>query len=107
MKLADILILSLESNDIFNLTIPNKLQAYLYSGKPILGVCEGISAEIIAESKSGLISNFDENEINNNIIKFIEKDDDELTLLGRNGYAYYLNNFNHELLIDQLEKFII
>ncbi len=107
MKLADILVLSLEPNYIFNLTIPNKLQAYLYSGKPILGICSGVSAEIICESKSGLVSNFDINEIKKNIIKFIDKNDQELSLMGKSGFAYYHSEFNHELLIDQLEKLII
>jgi glycosyltransferase involved in cell wall biosynthesis len=107
MKLADILVLSLESSYIFNLTIPNKLQAYLYSGKPILGICSGVSAEIICESKSGLVSNFDINEIKKNIIKFIDRNDKELSLMGKSGFAYYHSEFNHELLIDQLEKLII
>ncbi len=107
MKLADILVLSLQSNYVFNLTIPNKLQAYLYSGKPILGICSGVSAEIICESKSGFVSNSDINEIIKNIIKFIDKNDQELSLMGKSGYAYYLSDFNHELLIDQLEKLII
>ena len=107
MKLADILVLSLESSYIFNLTIPNKLQAYLYSSRPILGICSGVSAEIICESKSGLVSNFDINEIKKNIIKFIDKNDQELSLMGKSGFAYYLSEFNHELLIEQLEKLII
>lgn len=106
MKLADILLLSLESNYIFDLTIPNKLQAYLYSSKPILGVCCGSSSEIIIESKSGLVSNFDSNNIKEKIFEFISKNNEELFLMGKNGYSYYLTNFNHNLLIEQLENFL-
>jgi len=53
MKRADILLVSLKDELIFNLTIPAKVQFYMSQGKPILGMLNGDGAELISNAHCG------------------------------------------------------
>ena len=53
---ADALIVSLKPHKIYNMTIPGKLQSYLISNKPVLGVIGGEGANIINSCRCGLVS---------------------------------------------------
>ncbi|MCD5987025.1 glycosyltransferase family 4 protein [Pseudomonas sp. CDFA 553] len=50
---ADALLVSLKTNDVFEKTIPGKVQAYLASGRPLLGMINGEAARVIKESGAG------------------------------------------------------
>ena len=52
---ADALLVSLLNKEVFNKTIPGKVQFYLSSGIPIIGMLCGEGAEVIRKSKSGFI----------------------------------------------------
>ena len=56
-KHADALLVSLLNKKVFNMTIPGKVQFYLSSGKPIIGMLNGEGADIINISKSGFACN--------------------------------------------------
>ena len=49
-------LLTLKKSEIFSLTVPNKFQTYLYSGKPILVSANGEVARLTKKNKVGLIS---------------------------------------------------
>lgn len=55
-KKSDFLLLSLSDEPIYSLTIPNKLQGYLASGKPVIGLVSGISAKIIQDNNCGIVA---------------------------------------------------
>ena len=46
-KHADALIISLLDREVFNITIPGKIQFYLTSGIPIVGMISGEGAKVI------------------------------------------------------------
>jgi len=50
---ADALLVSLRTNDVFEKTIPGKVQAYLASGRPVLGMINGEAARVIQASGAG------------------------------------------------------
>ena len=52
---ADSLLVSLSDNKVFNMTIPGKIQFYLSSGIPIIGMVSGEGAKVIKKSKSGYV----------------------------------------------------
>ena len=52
-KQADAMLVSLKNEPIFALTVPAKIQAYMASGKMILGMINGEGRDIINESKCG------------------------------------------------------
>jgi glycosyltransferase involved in cell wall biosynthesis len=104
---ADALLVSLKPSKIFSLTIPSKLQSYLACGKPIIGNLDGIAASIIFESNSGLCSSSgDEKKLAFNIEAMFNKDVKERDQLGLNAFNYYLENFERNLVYNQLEEYL-
>jgi glycosyltransferase involved in cell wall biosynthesis len=51
---ADALLVSLKKADIFALTVPTKIQSYLFAARPIIGSLDGEGARIIKESGAGI-----------------------------------------------------
>ena len=50
---ADVLFVSLKSNEIFNLTVPAKIQTYMAAKKPILAMISGEGNLLIKDAKCG------------------------------------------------------
>ncbi len=53
---AAVLLVTLADKEIFRLTIPSKIQAYLAAGRPIVACLSGAGADIVRESGGGLDS---------------------------------------------------
>lgn len=101
---ADVLLVSLKDELIFNVTVPAKLQAYLCTQKPILGMLNGEGAAIINDANCGLSVNAgDSRGLAKKIIKLYEMSAEERNILGRNGFRYYEENFTMRKCIDNLE----
>ena len=101
---ADVLLVSLSNKDVFNMTIPGKIQTYLASGKPIIGMLNGEGANIIRESKAGYTCNSgDYKELAKLIIKMSKLNPQSKSLLGKNGLDYCEKEFNKKLLINKLK----
>ncbi|MEI6139023.1 MAG: glycosyltransferase family 4 protein [Mariniphaga sp.] len=102
-KKADLLLVSLKDEPIFNLTLPAKIQAYMTSAKPIVGMINGEGSDIIKVSQCGLCSNAgDYIGLAENIQKLAMMDDNELRRLGSNGQEFALIHYNKKKLLDQL-----
>ncbi len=92
---ADALILHLKNIKIFEQTIPSKIQAYMYSGKPIIGCLKGCGAEIIEKSKSGIIAEPENAEsILKAIIKIEKMSKKQLKKMGERGRLFYESNMS-------------
>jgi glycosyltransferase involved in cell wall biosynthesis len=104
---ASCLIVSLKDTEIFRATVPNKLQAYLAIGRPILGSLSGEGAKIIMESKSGLVASPDDDEdLASKLLELYECSSDELKSMGNSGRNYFVDNFeNGKLINDLIELF--
>ncbi|CAI8831451.1 colanic acid biosynthesis glycosyl transferase WcaI [Pseudomonas sp. IT-P12] len=101
---ADALLVSLKTNDVFEKTIPGKVQAYLASGKPLLGMINGEAARVIAESGAGLTcASGDASGLANITMELANADASNLTAMGKSGRAYYLNNYSKSRLLAKLE----
>ena len=101
---ADVLLVSLSNKDVFNMTIPGKIQTYLASGKPIIGMLNGEGANIIRESKAGYTCDSgDYKELAKLIIKMSKLNPQSKSLLGKNGLDYCEKEFNKKLLINKLK----
>lgn len=102
---ADALLVTLKKNEIFSKTIPGKIQAYLASGKPILGVIDGESAKIINNASAGFASNSgDAESFSKNIIKFSRMTLEERSQMGKNGKDYYQIHFSKDMVYNNLEE---
>ena len=104
---SDVLLVSLKDELIFNLTVPAKLQAYLCTQKPILGMLNGEGASIINEANCGFSVNAGDSEgLAKEIIKLYEMDKQELHVLGQNGFKYFEENFTMTKCINNLESIL-
>ena len=103
MQKASSLLVSLTDQPIFTMTVPNKVQAYMASGKPILACLNGEGARVVIEAKSGIsIPAEDAQGLADAILQLYQMSDEERDELGENGRSYYKTHFDHDKLVDQL-----
>lgn len=107
MAHADCLLVSLKQDPVFSLTIPAKVQAYLTSGVPLIGMLDGEGADVIEKSNSGLVANAgDFRGLANNIRQLIAMSNVERKRLGRNGRSFYMEHFDKHVLLNQLAAWL-
>ena len=105
---ADAMLVTLKDDPIFNLTVPAKIQAYMSAGKPILGMINGESANIIKEANCGYTSSSgDYKSLSLNILKMANSSSDKLILMGNNSRVYFENNFRMKESISKLENILM
>lgn len=102
---ADMLFLSLKSNEIFNLTVPAKLQAYMASAKPILAMIDGETANVVNDAKAGFATGADDIDgmcklIREQVLPHL----DTLPELGKNGQEYYMQYYHHDICMQHLDR---
>lgn len=101
---ADITLVTLKDTEIFGLTIPSKVQAYMAFGKPILTMLNGIGSQIVKDADCGYSANAGDFKI---LAKNVEKASSltkkELKIFGDNAKRYYNSNFSKEKIISDLE----
>lgn len=102
---ADALLVSLKTNEVFAKTIPGKVQAYLASGKPILGMIGGEASRVIGEAKAGLCcESGDRDALAHIVMKMVQMGDDERQAMGASGKRYYEAHFAKEQILSNLER---
>ena len=107
-KIADIMLISLKNEKIFSLTAPAKIQSYMASSKPILGMINGEGADIITESKCGLVGDAgNASSLAQNAIKFAKMNYQERDEMGKNGYNFYNKFFSKQKAMDSLINLFI
>ena len=100
--------MSLKDEPIFALTIPGKLQAYLQTGKPILGMLNGEGARIISQSGCGISCNAGDSEgLVNAINKLSKMTNKQRQVIGSKGKEFSLQEFDRDTLISRLEAWMI
>ncbi|MBV7545349.1 glycosyltransferase family 4 protein [Pseudomonas sp. PDM26] len=101
---ADALLVSLKTNDVFEKTIPGKVQAYLASGRPLLGMINGEAARVISDSGAGLTcSSGDSKGLAEITLALAQSDASQLRAMGEFGRQYYLSNYSKSRLLSLLE----
>lgn len=107
MKKASALLLTLVDKEIFYYTIPNKLQAYLASGKPILACLNGEGADIVIKAKAGLaIPAENSKALSESILQLYNMTKNERDRMGIQGRKWYIDNFSEEMLTKKLVKLL-
>ncbi len=103
MQKASILLVTLTDQPIFALTVPNKVQAYMAAGRPIIACLNGESARLVVEAGAGLATPAeDAGALADTILRLYRLSPGELETMGANGRRYYQEHFDHDHLIDQL-----
>lgn len=103
MHKAGALLVSLSDQPIFALTVPNKVQAYMAVGRPILACLNGEGARIVSEAHAGLsVPAEDAGSLAEAVLKLYHMPVEERIAMGANGRRYFLEHFDHHRLVDQL-----
>jgi len=102
---ADVMLVSLKDELVFNLTVPAKIQAYMAASKPIIAMLNGEGQEILKQAQCGYTVNAGDYQALAKLVEEISKIPKEsLQLVGRNGFEYYKANFTKQHCIDNLCK---
>lgn len=87
---ADVLLVHLADDPLFEITIPGKTQAYLSVGKPVLMVVRGDAAELVRASRGGITCEpGDPMALANSVRRFARFSPSQLEEMGRLGREFY------------------
>lgn len=99
---ADVLVFALLDIPIFRLTLPGKIQSYMSSGTPIIGMVSGEAATVITNAKCGFTVPSGEVRGFSNLIKnCCSESPEKMNILGKNGRKYAELNFSYSSLIER------
>jgi glycosyltransferase involved in cell wall biosynthesis len=87
---ADVLLVHLSNDRLFEITIPSKIMAYMASGKPILAAVKGDAANLVKKANAGLTCTPQNPEmIAEAALRMCNLPRAELEGMGRNGQRFY------------------
>ena len=102
---ADVMLVSLNDDPVFNLVLPAKVQAYMAAGKPILGMLCGEGSEVIAEARCGWsVPSGEVFAMAERVVELSRMSADELKGFGENAFAYYQEHFTKEKCMGILDS---
>lgn len=105
---ADALIVSLRENDIFNLTVPYKIQCYMACGKPILAAISGEGARVIKQSAGGIVVRPSQPaEMAEAIRLLMDLSLDARQNMGRQARTYFDRHYKRDLVYGDLERWLL
>jgi glycosyltransferase involved in cell wall biosynthesis len=100
---ASVLLVTLADREIFAATVPNKIQAYLAVGRPIIACLNGEGARIVEEAKAGIgVPAEDARALAAAVLQLYRLPEEQRAEMGANGRRYFKANFDHEKLVDEL-----
>lgn len=100
---ASALLVTLADKEIFAATVPNKIQAYMAVGRPIIAAMNGEGARLVIEAGAGLAVPAENGEaLADAILRMYEMPEEARSRMGANGRAYYNQHFQHEQLVSEL-----
>ena len=104
---SDVLVISLKSDEVFDLYIPAKFSTYLTARKPIFAVMSGQVAELTRKyNVRKVASSDDSNEMEEGFEFFTRLEEQEKINMGERAWCLYEELFNREVSIEKLEKLV-
>ena len=102
---ADVLLVHLRRDPLFQITIPSKTQAYMAAGKAIVMCVDGDAADVIREARCGVIATSESpKSIAESIIQLKNMQEDERAQLGKNGKKYYHENMSLRVGVEKFNQ---
>lgn len=102
---ADVLLVHLKDDPLFEITIPSKTQTYLAVGKPILMAVRGDASLFVQESNGGICcepENLDA--LVKTVQKFVQLPPSELQKMGIRGKEYYYDKLSLDKGVRHFEE---
>lgn len=105
---ADALLVSLKSDPVFSMTIPGKVQTYLMTGIPLLGMLDGEGAAVIQNAHVGLTCAAEDSAaLAKKVLELAAMSAEKRQHLGKNGQSYALKEFGRGQLMDRIETLLL
>lgn len=105
LNTADVLLVHLKKDPLFEITIPSKILAYLKSGKPILMGLKGDAREILENAQAGFPFEPDSSaDFTRAVEAYLDLTPDQQQHLGENATAYYKKALSLESSVDAIEE---
>lgn len=103
MQKAGALLVTLSDQPIFSLTVPNKVQAYMAAGRPILACLNGEGVRLVEEAGAGLgVPAEDAGALAAAVLRLYRMSPEQRAEMGANGRRYFKAHFDHDKLVDEL-----
>jgi glycosyltransferase involved in cell wall biosynthesis len=100
---ANAMLITLRDENIYSYTVPGKLQSYMASNKPIVGMINGEAAQLINNSQCGISVNAGNYEqLAEELLKLSQQPKSTLDQMGKNGFDFCLKNFKKEFFVDRI-----
>ena len=104
---ADCLLLSLKDDEIMNLTVPAKIQAYMANGKPVIAMINGDANELVKDVGCGLsVAASSPNELVKAVRIMKSMSNEDLQKMGERGKRYCDTHFSKKSILDSLYNLI-
>ena len=102
LESADVLLIHLKKNKLFEITIPGKTQAYMSIGKPIIIGVKGDASDLINNAKCGItIESENAEELAEADISLENLSEEEMLRLGHNARDFYDKNLSVKRGVDK------
>ncbi len=106
-RAADIMLVSLNNEFVFNSTLPAKVQAYMISSKPILGMINGEGNYAIKDANCGFCTDADDIDGFVEMVKTLPNiSKTELQAMGKNGFDYYQKYFKKSVCMNRITDIV-
>ena len=101
---AEVLLVHLKADPLFDITIPHKILAYMASGKPVLAAVRGDAARLVSGSDAGLVCDPENPEaLAATVRRFYELPSSDRGRMGQNGLAAIRAGFTRTHLVGRVE----
>jgi len=105
LSMADLLLVHLKDDALFEITIPSKTQAYMAVGRPILMAVRGDAANLVAKAGAGIACiPEDAGSIASSVEKLASMTQVELDEMGQRGARYYQQELSLAVGTRRFEK---
>lgn len=103
MRQAGALLVTLADRPIFAATVPNKVQAYLASARPIVACLNGEGARVVEEAGAGVsVPAENARALAAAVLRVYRMSPEQRDELGKNGQQYFNAHFDHDRLVEDL-----
>jgi glycosyltransferase involved in cell wall biosynthesis len=105
--LADVLLVTLRDERLYELTVPSKLQTYLACARPILAALNGEGARIIKDSRAGeVVPAGDSRALAEAVQRLAALSKTERNQMGDRGYQFFLEHFERERVLTRVYRLL-
>jgi glycosyltransferase involved in cell wall biosynthesis len=106
--LADALLVHLQDDPLFRITIPSKTQAYLYMGKPLIMAMLGDAAELVRQAGAGVICEPGNPRAMTDALRTLHTlNKDKRCEMGQAGRRYYMEHLSFAEGVNKFENIMM